>query len=297
MCLSTAANYVRLIDAKGFSLHFDPYKLAIHEQGKAPTTQSNNNLYHQWVGRGLLNQDTEDSQKQVFVSLSTAGHDRNTRLLQVEGKARGVHVVKARNGRATFEFEVSVVPRQIHSLAFKFVRHLGKDGVMKSRTKWAPSDAPRMINLLNWIYGHQANIGFDLLEADYVDIKQDLGEARLAARVFLDSIVAKKNNNADLNVFFAGRYGVNVKGVVVSGSHFDDESACIVDDTAELMPVTPGTDPFLMNLAHEIAHYLINSHGVSTAVDDHHGRDKILLSIHTQSNKLDKGLVNLINKP
>lgn len=288
------SNYVGLMDAKGFSLHFDPQKLAVHE---TQTARSKNNMHHQWIGHGLVNHDTENSRQQVAANLAHAGNRGNTRLLLVDGKVRGLHTIKARNGKINFEFEVSVVPRQTHYLAFKFVRHPGKDGTMKSRTKWTPADAPRMVNQLNWIYSHQANIGFDLIEADYVDVNQDLGENRLSARVFLDSIVGKKNQNADVNVFFAGKYGVNLVGNITAGSTFDDESSCIVDDTAETMPVTSGTDPFLMNLAHEIAHYLINSHGVSTAVDDHHDRPDVLLSRKIQSNKVDKGLVNLINKP
>jgi hypothetical protein len=61
-----------------------------------------------------------------------------------------------------------------------------------------------------------------------------------------------------------------------------------VEENPKSLPVVDDADPFLVNLAHVVAHYL----GA-----DHHDRENVLLSTGRQSTRLDRGLVLAINPP
>lgn len=166
-----------------------------------------------------------------------------------------------------------------------------------SKTQWGPSDARWLISKLNWIYGPQSNISFRLADADWVnvDVKADAMDLNkpLQGADFLKHAAGSKSKTANLSVFFVRNYlTVDKRGF---SETFLDENISVVEDKP-LLPVTQGADPFLVNLAHEVAHFL-RFEEEGTREDDHHNRPNVLLSRGVQSARLDKQLVKKINSP
>lgn len=258
-------------------------------------TRAENDLYNQYIGQGLMNEDTNYG-RHFWFSQGNYIYDKKLQLYLVTGKVSGLYTIKAVHSRFKFEFEVNVVSREYFTVAFKFLRHLDKDGKMTSRTIWNPSDARFLINNLNLIYSPQANVIFNNIGADWIEVGEKLGEDRLESQVFLDLIVGQKNKKADLNIFFVGNYGVNSNEArkVVTGTYFTSEKSLVVDDKPDKTRViaTADSEPFLVTLAHEVAHFLVDMNGLSEKFI-HHSRNNILLSENIESTKIDRNLVKL----
>jgi hypothetical protein len=78
---------------------------------------------------------------------------------------------------------------------------------------------------------------------------------------------------------------------------FPDKGICVVEDAAATeLPVVKGSDAFVVNLAHEVAHFLNYKQG-SGERNIHHDRQGILLSSKLQSARMDSGVVGLVNCP
>ena len=272
------SNLVGLHDAKGFDLRFDHSLLEVRQLTREQFPQVSNTLYDQFIAWNLIN---EDSAKAFLGTMHTNVGPRS-RLLLVTGRMRGLASINAVHAGITFKLEVAVVPSQNFTVAFKFLQHPDESGNI-STTRLNPSDARWLINKLNWIYGPQANISFEMVEADWVKVDKILGES-LNKEAFLNHIVERKNKSADLNIFFVRKW----KGGEAGGTHFPEEEAVVVEENPKSLPVVDDADPFLVNLAHEVAHYL----GA-----DHHDRENVLLSRGRQSTRLDRGLVLAINPP
>ena len=153
-------------------------------------------------------------------------------------------------------------------IAFRFLQ-LRDDSGNVSKTQWGPSDARWLISKLNWIYGPQSNISFRLADADWVnvDVKADAMDLNkpLQGADFLKHAAGSKSKTANLSVFFVRNYlTVDKRGF---SETFLDENISVVEDKP-LLPVTQGADPFLVNLAHEVAHFL-RFEEEGTREDDH----------------------------
>jgi hypothetical protein len=237
-------------------------------------------LYDQFIAWNLMN---EDSAKALLGAMhSSLSFGLHARLLLATGKMRGLTSINAVHAGITFNLEVAVVPSQNFTVAFKFLQHLDESRNITT-TRWNPSDARWLINKLNWIYGPQANISFQMVEADWVKVDKILGES-LDKEAFFNHVVERKNKSADLNIFFVRKW----KGGEAGGTYFPEVEAAVVEENPESLPVTADADPFLVNLAHEVAHYL----GAF-----HHDRENVLLSNGRQSTRLDKQLVFDVNPP
>ncbi len=232
-------NLVALHDAKGFDvrdLRYDTKTLEIREVTRDQVHRVSSALSEQFISWNL--QD-EESAKSYWGVMHTALGTLNSRLLAVTGKARGSTEIKGVHGRTILRMEVAVVPQTSFTVAFKFLQHLDESNTMKSVTQWEPSDARWLINKLNWIYGPQANITFEMTGADWVKVNQVLGEP-LNDKAFLNYVVQEKNDSADLNIFFVGRW----KGGEAGGTYFSDKQVAVVEGNPKSLPVTRTPIPF-----------------------------------------------------
>jgi hypothetical protein len=276
------SNLVGLHDAKHFDLRFDKSKVEVLTVNRKQIHRVSHTLFQQFFAWNVVNDDSAKSLMFAMHRLLSFG--LHTRLLLVTGKVHGLTAINVVHGRTTFTLDVAVVTHRIFTIAFKFLQHLDKSGNMKPRTRYNPSDARWLINKLNWIYGPQANISFEMLEAEWVRVEKVLPES-LSYDSFLSNVVERKNKSADLNIFFVGSPW---KGGEAGGTWFPKESTVVVEDNLSTLPVTVHADPFLVNIAHEVAHFL-GAH--------HNDRDNVLMSMGRQSTKLDKQLVFDINPP
>jgi hypothetical protein len=280
------ANLVGLHDAKGFDLRFDRGKLDVFQVTRDQVSRVSTILHDQFIKWNLVD---EESARSYWGSMyNTLNHTSHSRLLFVNGKKNGLSEIAAVSGSTSVKIEVAVVPHLSFTVAFKFLQHLDESGQMKTLTPWDPSDGQWLIKKLNWIYGLQANISFELLDSEWVRVDKVLGEP-LGEAAFLNFVVDKKNKNADLNVFLVGRW----KGGEAGGTYFANEKAAVVEGNPT-DPVAPDSDPFLVTLAHEVAHFLTFEQ-VSAVF--HHNRPDVLLSSGIQSSRLDKQLLLQVNSP
>jgi hypothetical protein len=282
-----SSNVVALHDAKSVDLRFDQKKVDVRIIQRGNVSRVANAMYDQFARWGLFN---EEASKNYQMALSSALLRSQSSLLWVTGRTRGLHEVQVISGGVTLKLEVAVVPSLSFTLAFRFLQHLDDSNTMKSFTSWEPSDAPWLLNKLNWTYRMQANISFDKADADWVKVNQILGEP-LGDKGFLNFVAPGKNASADLNVFLVGRW----KGGEAGGTYFAEVKSAVVEGTADPTdPVTAGDDRFLVTLAHEVAHFL--TYEQESAIF-HHGRPNVLLSTEIEGGRIDKELLLKMNSP
>jgi hypothetical protein len=316
-----ASNFVRLRDAKSLDLRFETSRLDVRQVTKSNVVQFSNAMYKQitdwnvrmsadptemkWQGVDYGNKDYVPNDNigrpatmvysdpvvgylsAVRAAVSLGAHST---LLFVTGRERGLQTLSAVDGRASADLQVAVLPPQSFALSFKFLQYLDGSNTMTSATPYRPSDAALFVNRLNWIYGPQANISFGLIDADWVKINQALGTP-LDSKTFKSSVIGQRNQNADLTVFFVGKYVGNDGSA--AGECFGPEATAVVGDATKL-PVAAYEDPFLVTLAHEVAHFLTYDRGLGMF---HHARPNVLLSTGIESTRLDKPLVIQLNSP
>jgi hypothetical protein len=279
------SNLVALHDAAGFDLRFDHSKLEVSQVTRETLSRASIALHRQFV---LWNLAEEESARSYTAAMHAAANfGMRSRLFLVKGKVRDSAEIDAVSSRSKLELYVSVVPHLAFTVALRFLKLRDPSGAVSS-TQWTPADARWLISKLNWVYGPQANVSFQLLDADWVtaDVHQS---DPLTGQEFLERVVSRKSHSADLTIFITRMYqSVDKIGV---GETFVEEHVCIVMDNPPL-PVTPGSDPFLVNFAHEVAHFLIDDPGDTNY---EHNRPGVLLSRGLQSTRVDMPLVNLIN--
>jgi len=279
------SNFVVLHDPDGADLEFDRNKLDVHEVTRERASRAATALQDQFITWGVAGEGS--AKAFVGALVNTASFGSQTRLLSVTGKVGGWAAITAVRRGVKVDLSVAVLRQKVLTIAFKFVQHLDKSGIMRPVTRWGPPDVRWLTTKLNWVYGPQANITFDVIEADWVKVNAFLGDP-FGTKAFLAYLVQHKNKWADLNVFFVGNRWISDDGDA-AGTHFYDHDACVVVDNANL-PFAPGADPFIVTLAHEVAHYL-------RGVQGHHSRPNVLLSDTLQTTAVDKQLVLDINPP
>jgi hypothetical protein len=148
-----------------------------------------------------------------------------------------------------------------------------------------------MVAALNWIYGPQVNVRFDLWDAEWVTLDQSPGQP-VGRDMFLSNIAPQRPAGPDVTVFLLGQWGGGSSGHS-NGTTFYDEESVVVTDNPSHKEIPETIDAFNLTLAHEVAHHLRHARGFN----GHHDRPNVLLSTGIQSLRLDKQLVMDINPP
>jgi hypothetical protein len=128
------------------------------------------------------------------------------------------------------------------------------------------------------------------VNSDDIDLKKPL-----TGQNFLKYLAGDKSKTADLTIFFVPKY-ISADKIGLSET-FPVQGISVVEDAAATeLPVIKGADAFVVNLVHEVAHFLHFRQDASPR-NIHHDRQGILLSSKLQSTRLDSGVVGLINCP
>lgn len=302
-------NLVVLRDAKDFHPRQNG-NIVVTEVNDKTLTQVSNILTFQF--NKLWGISGDDVKRYMAAMHSFVRSPHADRLLAVSGKMIGETKIRAVNGRAGINLNLSILDHLDFDVAFRFVGLRDESGnVDLGTTEKSSSDAPSFIEKLNWVYGFQTNVSFRL--ADVYDVKvqiprrgdKDQDNSQLIASLqkggpltgsaFLKYVLAQKSEKADFTVFLVRKYLDDDKMGI--SKTFWKEDACVIEDHPELdgVAVPYGYDPFLVNLAHEVAHYLIDDKRGDDKLLGHHERQDVLLSQLSQTTKIDKLLVDLIN--
>ena len=284
------SSFVLLHDARVENLRFDATKLEVRAVARTDFPRYANVLQDQFITWGLVSEESARAFVGAVHGAATYGGGQ-AHLLSVRGKVRSQSRIRATRRGVTTEVLVAVVPQKVVTVALRFVQHRDASGAMVTLSRWTPSDRRVLTNKLNWVYGPQLNVTLDVVDAEWARVDAHLGHP-IDDATFLRHIVHKKHPSADLTVFFLGN-GWKSNKSEVAGTMFYDEDAAVVVDDADI-PVTEGTDPFVVTLAHEVAHYLRDA---QSGFRGHHDRPGILLSGGTESTVLDKQLLYDINPP
>ena len=313
-------NLVALKDAQGFNvIAADPHKIELSHVTRENVGHVSVLLGHQFKSL-LMSNDDAKAYLAAMVNVVNAGP--SSQLWLVKGKATGRTEITASRGRHSLPLGVWVLPPKRFTIGFRFVRMYDEHN-HQSLTKFTPTDASGWVDELNSVYGMQANISFKLADAAILSLtvnSEDIfheefvkhqqvvaidyfgGEKPKKDASALKYFEFDRSKNADVTIFVVFRYGEKVlaaggrptAGPGISQT-FPEKQICIVEDTpAQDSPFMKGEDAFLVNLAHEVAHFL-NYRLTGTRVNIHHDRQGMLLSSRLQSIRLDSGVVGSVN--
>lgn len=284
-------NLVWLTGARGGAVSFKPdSKISIHPVKEKDVSRIAGDYVRRHAsGMGL--DEIEDARKALWAAMYAILHGNPGNLLLVSGKSPGWSSIKATHGGKTTVLNVAVTKNESVDVSFRFLRHKDGSGNLVPDTIWSPGDAAKWVAGLNWVYGPQANISFDLWDAEWVTLDQAPHQP-ISKQTFLNDIVSQKPAGPDVTVFLVGKWGGGASGHS-SGTFFHEEDAAVVDDRPSHPEITDPIDTFMLTLAHEIAHYLRKERGLF----GHHDRANVLLSNGIQSLRLDKQLVMDMNPP
>ncbi|GLC24757.1 hypothetical protein [Roseisolibacter agri] len=283
------SSFLLLHDARVENLKFDATKLDVRAVTRTDYSRYAHVLQDQFMAWGLVAEESARGFAGAMHAAATYGGLAH--LLSVRGKVRSQSRIRATRRGVTAELHVAVVPQKMVTVAFRFVQHRDASGAMITLSRWTPYDRRRLSNMLNWVYGPQLNVTFDVVDADWARVDQHLGHP-IDDEAFLRHIVGKKHPSADLTVFFLGNGWKSQKSEVAGTMFYEEGAAVVVDDSQ--IPVTDGADRFAVTLAHEVAHYLRDA---QSGFRGHHDRPGVLLSGGTESTVLDKQLVYDMNPP
>jgi len=226
---------------------------------------------------------------------------KDSRLLLVRKRSGTEDNITIGKGGGSGTLQVGQYPQRRYSLAFKFMQH----DKSKRPSRWKPEDAAGWLAKLNAIYGAQANITFEMAEKpDYFTVESVLPQP-IDQQAFDNHIVAHKSKIATrkdkvtgkdnppvLTVFLVGKWKSDSHA---NGSTFSDQKVSVITDEPEHPKESlVAADPFMLTLAHEIGHWVLYQRGFKQG-SHHHPRQGILQSIHIQSLRFDKQLMNNLN--
>jgi len=230
-------------------------------------------------------------------------------LLAVEGSVSGSTSLLDYKSRANHaKLDVYTAKRRTVTVSFLFIRYQDDTGVLKAGTKLDPSYAEELVRVLNRLFLPSANVKLTLKTAQSKNVSQWLGPA-VPKDNFRKFILPLRDMNADITVFFVGRYTGDIDPL---GEAFKDAGSVVVNDipwqyiapiasgasggvsdekiyydyTDRLLNDRPASDRDLhIGLAHEIAHLLGAGHN--------NDQDNIM-SMGRQDFKLNKDIVKAI---
>jgi len=305
-------NLIALEDAQGFNLMVgDAHnRIELSRVTRENVAHVSMLLTHQFK---LLLMSDDDAKAYLAAMFNVLNAGPGSQLWLVKGKATGRTGITASRGRHTLLFGVWVLPPKRFTIGFRFVRMYDEHN-HQSLTKFTPADAPGWVDELNAVYGMQANISFTLadtavlsLTVNSEDIYHDefANNKRVVAIDYLGREKPKKDGSAlkyfepersktaDVTIFVVFKY----LDPVLQGlsQTFPEKQICIIEDTpGQDCPFMKGEDPFLVNFAHEVAHFL-SYRLMGKRVEIHHDRQGILMSSKLQSIRLDSGVVGSVN--
>jgi hypothetical protein len=246
------------------------------------------NENHLTVGKGL--------HEEVAARLKPAlGALKKDSLLVLVRKSRGTedNITVGKGG--SVKLQVGMCPPRSYSLAFRFLQH----DKNTQPSKWKPQDAEAWLTKLNAIYGAQANITFKMAEKpDYFTVDtvltQPINNKAFAAHIVghKSKITPEKGKPPVLTVFLVGKWKDD--GDHPNGTFFPEHNVTILTDEPTHPGLDAGTDPLVLTLAHEAAHYILEHRGFRNQ-SHHHDRPGILHSTGIQSARFDKQLINNLN--
>jgi hypothetical protein len=236
-----------------------------------------------------------DSLLSAFQARVTKSMDSGGLLLSLKGKMEGQASITA--DRTILNI---VVTKSLdYDITFKVLRCQDDDGTMFDATSHKPSEVDGWINQLHWILGSQANIWFVSTERLPFDIPKQLGFPLKKATInSVEEFAKGMDHSADVTVYLVGRY----IGDSSSGTTFPDLSSkgdiCIVlDDKCKEIPVVKGDDPFILTLAHELVHFVLDRRGQMGKEHHLYDLDKVLLSKKTESTVLSASTLDMLFPP
>jgi hypothetical protein len=207
-------------------------------------------------------------------------------ILQEIGNGSVLYSVAAKHTGSTWlkagsvKQDVYVSQPLVSEIAFKFLHYPDDDGNMMPVTHKDHAFAVEWIADLDWILGGQANVWFELVKADPVKIDRQLGSP-LDDETFRKYVAPHKHPGADVTVFLVGKWkGSGHAG----GTFFRDLGDVIALSDKPAIPVVKGNDEFIVTLAHELVHYVLNYRG--NKMNIHHLPDQ-----HALLNKLVESTV------
>jgi hypothetical protein len=219
---------------------------------------------------------------------------KDSRLLLVR-KSRGTEDNIAIGKGGAVKLQVGMCPPRRYPLAFKFMQH----DQSTRPSKWKPQDAEGWLTKLNAIYGAQANITFAMAEKpDYFTVDtvlaQPINNKAFAAHIVghKTKVTPEKGKPPVLTVFLVGKWKDD--GDHPNGTFFPEHDVAVLTDESTHPKLDAGTDPLVLTLAHEVAHYILQHRGFRNQ-SHHHKREGILHSTGIQSARFDKQLINNLN--
>jgi hypothetical protein len=240
------------------------------------------------VGKGL------HAEVAAHLKGALGGLKKDAQLLIVR-KSRGTedNVTVGKGG--SVKLQVGMCPPRRYKLAFKFMQH----DTSTRPSKWKPEHAKGWVEKLNAIYGAQANIMFEMAETpDYFTVPTALGQP-ITNKAFEAHIVGHKSKVTTekgkppvLTVFLVGKWKDD--GDHPNGTFFFEHDVAVLTDEPTHSNPDIGTEPLVLTLAHEVAHFILQHRGFRNQ-SHHHSRAGILHSTASQSARFDKQLINNLN--
>jgi len=228
--------------------------------------------------------------KELLGQMQSLVNSNPGQTLAIAGKKPGFGKLEVTADGTTYKAEVGVTRQVTVNLGFRFLQH--SDGSKKiPDTAYTPNDAAGWIATLNRIYGPQANIIFDLVDADWVTL--DSAPVQPISREFFLKSIAVTPAKKNVNLHLVGTWGGGLAGHS-RGTYFDNTGVAVITDKPGQDEIPKGIDPFILTMAHELLHFIREKRGMPKG---HPGRDLILLSDKIQTLRIDKQMSIDINPP
>jgi hypothetical protein len=282
------ANLLMLRDARGAHAKFDARHVDVDEvNSQFVASQFESYLDGIEVGGGAR-KDLLDTLVPTVQHEALSGFSK---IFSVKGKIVGRTTLQA--GRVTQAIEV-IPAWTIYTVSFRFLRRPGTGTGQGSGTsqkvagtRRGPAEVDEWISKLNWIFGSQANITFQVGTSEWVEADRPLGPVNL--KIAQEHLESKKDDAADVTVFLVGEVAPPDSGFTYRPADGGSWAVCVEDD-----PNEPGvqSDSFLLVLAHELSHFVMRD-----TQNIHFCEDGILRSHGIQTTKIGDLLRPLLIKP
>lgn len=190
-----------------------------------------------------------------FIDPLIAVGAKGRRAFMIRGDMRGETFIEVRNAKKTLmaRLEVAVKRERVVKVAFNFV-----EDAAGHKTARNPADVEAWMDTLNATYTPQVNVVIVKQSVQWVKVNANLGQVVGVTKPYnpvagageWDAVVAKRDRNAEVNLFFVWEYEQDK-----TAFHDDAEGAewnknCLIEDNTLAEPSGINT------IAHEIGHAL-----------------------------------------
>jgi hypothetical protein len=239
----------------------------------------------------------EADQKSLLGALQarvTSSQSNGGQLLSVTGKAVGQSSIKA----GTTLLNLVVAKPLDYDITFKFLRCLNDQGDLVDATSHNPSEVDGWIKQLNWILGSQANIWFVSTDRRPFTINKAIPRGFTEAMVNdFKEFTDEMDHSADVTVYLVGRYSAKSAGTTFPDLSPKGDIAIVIDDKCTGFPIVKGDDPFILTLAHELVHFVLDRQGKKDIEHHLYDVDNVLLSKKTESTVLSASTLDMLYPP